>query len=118
MTTKQAKAAFLKQIKPFVKRFETERKRYETERKRKRKRKHFIFSGPRARQTTEFKASIVLAWRFSAAPGPAFLGIYTDKHRGEMSMIVPILFDLDAEFAPGVVINSEAQFRRLLSLCE
>jgi len=107
MTTKQAKAAFLKQIKPFVKRYETERKR-----------KHFTFSGPRARQTTEFKASIVLAWRFSAAPGPAFLGIYTDKHRGEMSMVVPILFDLDAEFAPGVAINSEAQFRRLLSLCK
>jgi len=99
MTTKQAKAAFLKQIKPFVKRYETERKRKNT--------KNRYGS---ARQTTDFSARIVT--------GPAFLGVYTDKHRGEMSMVVPILFDLDAEFAPGVAINSEAQFRRLLSLCE
>jgi hypothetical protein len=101
MTTKQAKTAFLKQIKPFVKRYETERKRKITENRH-----------GSARQTTKFKAHIVQGNKW-----PEFVGIYSDKHRGEMSMVVPILFDLDAEFAPGVAI-SDAQFQRLLSLCE
>lgn len=99
MNEKQAKAAFLKQVKPFTKRYETEKKR-----------KHVLLRGTRARRTTEFKAHI--------DAGPVFVGTYTDKHRGEMSMIVPILFTLSHEFKPGVKIDSEAQFSRLLSLAE
>lgn len=98
MNEKQAKAAFLKQVKPFT-------KRYAAERKRKNLGRHNV-----NRQTTEFKARI--------DAGPVFVGTYTDKHRGEMSMIVPILFTLTDEFEPGVKIGSEARFSRLLSLAE
>lgn len=99
MNEKQAKAAFLKQVKPFTKRYATERKRKNTSNRY-----------GSMRQTTEFKAHI--------DAGPVFVGTYTDKHRGEMSMIVPILFTLSHEFKPGVKIDSEAQFSRLLSLAE
>ena len=97
MNEKQAKAAFLKQVKPMT-------RRVAAEQKRKNLGRHDV-----NRQTTEFKAHIVAGNKY-----PEFVGVYSDKHRGEMSMSVPILFTLSREFKPGVKINSEAQFSRLL----
>lgn len=101
MSEKEAKKVFLKQVKPYTKRLETEKKR----------------TNPgylaRNRQTTGFKAHIVQGNKY-----PEFVGFYSDRIRGEMQIVVPIAFTLDAEFAPGAKIDSEAKFGRLLSLCE
>ena len=102
MNEKQAKAAFLKQVKPMTRRMAAEQKR-----------KKLSDRYGSLRQTTEFKAHIVAGNKY-----PEFVGSYRDKQCGEMSMVVPILFTLTDEFKPGVKIDSDAQFSRLLSLAE
>ena len=102
MNEKQAKAAFLKQVKPMTKRYDTEKKR-----------KKLSNRYGSLRQTSEFTARVVQGNKY-----PEFVGSYRDKQRGEMSMVVPILFTLTDEFKPGVKITSDAQFSRLISLAE
>ena len=98
MNEKQAKAAFLKQVKPFTKRYAAERARKNPGRLDSK------------RQTKDFAARI--------AAGPVFVGEYTDAVRGRMSMFVPILFSLNDEFKPGVKIYDHVTYSRFLSLVE
>lgn len=99
MNEKQAKAAFLKQVKPMTRRMAAEQKR----------KKPFRGSDD-LRQTRNFWGKI--------QPGPVFAGRFTDATRGKVELFVPILFSLTDEFQPGAVIDSELKFARLLSLAE
>lgn len=99
MNEKQAKAAFLKQIKPMTKRMAAEQKRKTPFRRNQ-----------DLRQTRDFWGKI--------QPGPVFAGRFTDATRGKVEIFVPILFSVTDEFKPGAVIDSEAKFARLLSLAE
>lgn len=96
MSEKQAKAAFLKQAKPFL-------KRYETERTRKNKRQM---------KTTGFKASI------TPSPAPFFVAEHEDIFRGRMTMRVPILFTLPPGFAAGRKFTDAADFANFKKYCE
>ena len=98
MSEKEAKKVFLKQAKPFFKRFETEQNRKKTHRM---VRRSFGFTaGLRTRETG----------------GVEFVGSYEDLFRGRQLMRVPVLFDL-----PGVKIGeftTKKQFDAFKAICE
>lgn len=94
MSEAQAKKVFLKQAKPFF-------KRYEIERTRKNKRQA---------RTSNFKARV--------ETGPVFVAEYEDLFRGRMTMRVPILFTLPLGFEAGRKFTDAADFDNFKKYCE
>ena len=104
MSEKEAKKIFLKQAKPFFKRYEQEAARPETRR---------CF---RARKAIDFKAS-VHAWP-GAIGTPFFAGSWHDVKFGPMSMRVPILFPLPLGFEKGFKFTDAATLANFKKYCE
>lgn len=96
MTEAQAKKVFLKQAKPFFKRYAAEQKR-KTRRNAK---------------TSEFRAGI------TPSPAPQFSASYKDLFRGVMTMRVPILFTLPPGFESGFKFTSASEFENFKKYCE
>ena len=102
MTEKQAKKVFLKQAKPFF-------RRYDAERKRKRK-------NARLRQSAKFVAGI----SGQGAHGSAqfFIASFEDKFRGRQEMHIPILFSLPEYYFKGKAFQKESEFDAFRKYCE
>jgi len=100
MTEKQAKAAFLKQAKPFF-------RRYDAERKRKNK---------RLQQSSGFVAGI----SGQGAHGSAqfFIASFEDKFRRRQEMHIPILFSLPESYHIGKSFQKESDFDIFRKYCE
>jgi len=96
MSEKEAKKIFLKQAKPFFKRYEAE-----TARKNARQRRSF-----------DFHAIVELG------PVPCFAAKYEDLFRGVVSMRVPILFTLPLGFEKGFKFTDAATLANFKKYCE
>ena len=104
MSEKQAKKVFLKQAKPFFRRYETERARKNPGRNNTR------------RATLDFKAKIH-AWA-GAIKIPFLEASFHDVVRGPVSLRVPILFTLPVGFERGFKFTSESEFDNFKKFCE
>lgn len=102
MSEKQAKKVFLKQAKPFFRRFEAEHK------------KDVKWTGYRRikRQTFDIAAQVI------AANPPVFVAEFEDLFRGKQKITVPILFALPVGFANGAQLNDAAQLINFKKFCE
>lgn len=100
MTEKQAKKVFIKQAKPFFRRYDAERKRKNT----------------RTRQSSKFVAGI----SGQGAHGSAqfFIASFEDKFRGRQEMRIPILFSLPENYAIGKSFQKESDFDTFRKYCE
>ena len=103
MSEKEAKKVFLKQAKPFFKRYETEVNARTASRRRRPK-------------TTHFKAQ-VHAWA-GAIGTPFFAAEFHDVVRGPVSLRVPILFTLPVGFERGFKFTSASEFENFKKYCE
>ena len=100
MTEKQAKKVFLKQAKPFFRRYDAERKR----------------KNARLRQSAKFVAGI----SGQGAHGSAqfFIASFEDKFRGRQEMHIPILFSLPESYHIGKSFQKESEFDIFRKYCE
>ena len=99
MSEAQAKKVFLKQAKPFL-------KRYDAERRRKNK---------RAAATIDFNAA-VLAEAANENP-PVFAAEFTDVVRGRVTLRVPIMFNLPPGYERGFRFTDALQFYNFRIFC-
>lgn len=102
MSEKQAKKVFLKQAKPFFRRFEAEHK----------KDANRAFGRRIKRQTFGIAAQVI------AATPPAFVAEFEDLFRGKQKITVPILFALPVGFEKGAQLNDAAQLVNFKKFCE
>lgn len=105
MSEAQAKKVFLKQAKPFFRRFEAEHKKDVN-------RKPGYLRRSIKQQTFGISAKV------TATTPPAFVAEFEDLFRGRQSVTVPILFTLPPGFENGRDLNDAAQLVNFKKFCE